>query len=49
MKKMTNVALCYDFDGTLAVGNMQEYGFMSFGKPPMPWQRNIPWTKCCAI
>lgn len=28
MKKL-NVALCYDFDGTLAAGNMQEYGFMS--------------------
>ena len=23
------VALCYDFDGTLAPGNMQEYGFFS--------------------
>lgn len=28
MKKMTQVAFCYDFDGTLAAGNMQEYGFM---------------------
>ena len=28
MKKMTSVAFCYDFDGTLAAGNMQEYGFM---------------------
>ncbi len=28
MKKKTQVAFCYDFDGTLAAGNMQEYGFM---------------------
>ena len=27
-KKLTEVAFCYDFDGTLAAGNMQEYGFM---------------------
>ena len=26
--KKLQVALCYDFDGTLAAGNMQEYGFM---------------------
>lgn len=28
MKKMIKAAICYDFDGTLAPGNMQEYGFM---------------------
>ena len=28
-QKVTEVAFCYDFDGTLAAGNMQEYGFMS--------------------
>lgn len=28
MKTKLQVALCYDFDGTLAAGNMQEYGFM---------------------
>lgn len=28
MRKFTEVALCYDFDGTLAAGNMQEYGFL---------------------
>lgn len=28
-QKMTEVAFCYDFDGTLAAGNMQEYGFMA--------------------
>ena len=29
MKKIIEVAICYDFDGTLAPGNMQEPGFMS--------------------
>ncbi|MBQ9235825.1 MAG: haloacid dehalogenase-like hydrolase [Alphaproteobacteria bacterium] len=28
MQKTINVAICYDFDGTLCIGNMQEYGFM---------------------
>jgi hypothetical protein len=27
--KKTVVAICYDFDGTLSPGNMQEYGFFS--------------------
>lgn len=28
MKKLIPMAICYDFDGTLAFGNMQEYGFV---------------------
>ncbi len=28
-KILFKVAICYDFDGTLAYGNMQEYDFMS--------------------
>ncbi len=42
MKKMTHVAFCYDFDGTLAAGNMQEYGFMQrLGISPEEF-----WQKC---
>lgn len=29
MKNVTNVAICYDFDGTLSPKNMQEYDFFS--------------------
>ncbi|MBP5352834.1 MAG: haloacid dehalogenase-like hydrolase [Alphaproteobacteria bacterium] len=42
MKQLVNVALCYDFDGTLAAGNMQEYGFMQrLGiKPDEFWKKS---------
>ena len=29
MKKLIPMAICYDFDGTLAFGNMQEHGFVN--------------------
>ena len=29
MTSRPRVAICYDFDGTLSPGNMQEYGFFS--------------------
>lgn len=42
MKKTIVVAICYDFDGTLSPGNMQEYGFFSsLGKEAMNfWQES---------
>lgn len=41
-KKTIDVALVYDFDGTLAPGNMQEFGFVqAIGKDPEKfWQKN---------
>ncbi len=42
MKKFIQVAVCYDFDGTLAAGNMQEYEFMKrLGiTPEQFWQKS---------
>lgn len=41
----TIIAICYDFDGTLAKGNMQEYGFMdNLGISPDEF-----WQKCYDI
>ena len=28
MRRLIPMAICYDFDGTLAPGNMQEYSFV---------------------
>ena len=42
MKNFVYVAMCYDFDGTLCAGNMQEYGFMqTLGISPDDF-----WDKC---
>lgn len=48
------MAIAYDFDGTLAPGNMQEYNFIpdlnmdkgAFGRRPMNWRASTIWTKC---
>lgn len=41
-KLLTKAAICYDFDGTLAPGNMQEYGFMKALKttPKSFWNKS---------
>ena len=41
-KTFLKVAICYDFDGTLAPGNMQEYGFMKALKttPASFWKKS---------
>lgn len=47
MKKFIEVAFCYDFDGTLASGNMQEYEFMRrIGvKPEEFWKKSDAMAK----
>ena len=42
MKKYVDVALIYDFDGTLAAGNMQEYGFLKM----LNIAPEVFWDKC---
>lgn len=41
-KKLIRMAICYDFDGTLSPGNMQEYGFMAsiHANPKQFWEKN---------
>ena len=36
MKNLIPMAICYDFDGTLSPGNMQEYGWMKALKIKKP-------------
>ena len=43
--KKLQVALCYDFDGTLAIGNMQEYGFMN----RLSVTPDVFWAKSAAL
>ena len=42
-KKHIDVALVYDFDGTLSPGNMQEFGFVqAIGKDPKQfWDKTV--------
>ena len=46
-QKKLQVAICYDFDGTLAAGNMQEYGFMDrlSVKPDAFWAKSAVLVK----
>lgn len=43
--KKLQVAICYDFDGTLAAGNMQEYGFMN----RLSVTPDVFWAKSAAL
>lgn len=46
-KNLIKVAVCYDFDGTLAAGNMQEYGFLKRLEvtPAAFWKESNDWAE----
>ena len=45
VKKLIPMAICYDFDGTLAPGNMQEYDFI----PALKMTSGEFWNKVNAL
>ena len=54
-KNLIPMAICYDFDGTLSPGNMQEYSFIKklgmtadeFWKTATAWPNKKRWMIFC--